>query len=1499
MTPIRSEQPGLPLRWGICLLALAGGLSHAGDWPCYRANAQRTAATQQALPAQLHLQWSRQLPSSQPAWQDPRLGFDRACEPVVYGKTLVLGSNRRDSVTAFDTASGAERWRFYAEGPVRFAPVLWDGKAYVASDDGFVYCLSLSDGHLLWKFAGAPQERRVLGNGRLISAWPIRGGPVLADGRLYLVAGMWPFMGVFVYCLDPATGAVVWSRDDASVLYQTQAHASGGFGGLAAQGYLVAEGNRLIVATGRAWPACLDRETGAFLYHHIGWNSGDSAVCAGDGIFVSGGIVFDSATGDPGFLIESEGQRLESGYALTADTLYAAGGGRLMQCRVAGLKVPPLDAEKRRYAQPGWMKSGRVLAAVPVGTGIPATRVFLAAGPRIYAARDSDMVAVDAASGEIAWQHSLPGRAATAIAADDRLFVVTEQGLLLCFGQETGQPAVIAAPAPAAAPQDEAARAAAAILEDTGVREGYAVVLGLDDGCVAEELARQSALRIVAVDANAERVAEVRRRLDDAALYGDRIAVHVADPLTFRLPPYLASLIVTDEAVTRALCAAGNPDAKTGASPLAALFEALRPYGGTLACRSAAEDRAPLQTALASQSLPRPVEPGDARLTCVRRDGALPGSADWTHENADAGNTAFAADQRVKPPFAILYFGDTEGQQPFFDRHTQPTREQIAAGRMVIEGPDKLTAVDIYTGRLLWERAIYGLGQPFEGWTFQRGAKTIGANYVTLDDSVYVNTGTSCLRLDPATGETLAEFRLPLPEGEAAPPWAFLTAWKNVLLASTALDIVGDDFFALDFKGFPPDWIPAAAVFVDRLDPSIRLPREAGEADASYVARNFTKMLDDPQLLSRIPEGELGRTSAGLLSGGAWLQGQQAPPDAPRHAKYRVSVPASGKYQLWVRKFYHHGPFRWRFDNQPWRTCDNQVPFADGKGTVLWKNLCANWKLLGEVELAEGARTFDAEVLENAGQAGAAAFDCFVLASEAFVPRAASKPASGVFVWWEGEDAVEHNFPSDDAFAPANPMHRAALNALKQEYARLRTEELAPGSEALRGFNRRVLDAFHPILPVSLPSKKIGKHAWSGSISRQLVAMDRFTGRPLWQRRAERSFRHNAVVIGGGKVFCVDRVPDDVMASLRRRGEPPAHEGRLLALDANTGTEVWSATNALSTGWLSYSETHDVLVEAVDPAIGGGEMGILRARRGADGRELWRQRVTGLCALRGDTVVVDGRYAFGLLDGKPRNWTLPPSTKGCGMFLIGEHIVTFRSATTAYFDVDTNSGTYGLGGFRLGCSDNAVPAGGVLNIPNLAAGCSCNYPIQTSVALVHDPDVEQWSWGAARPTGNPPRLGLNLGAPGDRMSDEGTLWLDYPSVGGASPAVSVSTTPDRPRWFRMHSVRLEGNGLKWVAASGGTGLRTLSVSLGAGNTPPAPRTVRLYFTEPDSDAGQRVFRVLLQGREVLPSLDVAAESGGRLRPLVKEFRDVLVADTLKVDLEPIVGEPVLCGVEIL
>lgn len=187
--------------------------AEAADWPQWRYDANRSAASPADLPAELHLHWVREYPPLEPAWEDPvnrdRLSYDRCYEPVVAGSTLYVGSNRSDRVAALDTRTGQERWRFYADGPIRFPPVAWQGKVFVVSDDGFLYCLDGQTGHVIWQHCGGPNGRKILGNRRIISAWPARGGPVIKDGIVYYGASIWPFMGSFIHALDAESGKVV------------------------------------------------------------------------------------------------------------------------------------------------------------------------------------------------------------------------------------------------------------------------------------------------------------------------------------------------------------------------------------------------------------------------------------------------------------------------------------------------------------------------------------------------------------------------------------------------------------------------------------------------------------------------------------------------------------------------------------------------------------------------------------------------------------------------------------------------------------------------------------------------------------------------------------------------------------------------------------------------------------------------------------------------------------------------------------------------------------------------------------------------------------------------------------------------------------------------------------------------------------------------------------------------------------------------------------------
>jgi len=104
-----------------------------------------------------------------------------------------------------------------------------------------------------------------------------------------------------------------------------------------------------------------------------------------------------------------------------------------------------------------------------------------------------------------------------------------------------------------------------------------------------------------------------------------------------------------------------------------------------------------------------------------------------------------------------------------------------------------------------------------------------------------------------------------------------------------------------------------------------------------------------------------------LLSGGEWLTNAGKRTGAEAFARYQITTPAPGKYHFWSRKFWKHGPFRWRFDAGPWRTCGRDIGLADD--TPIRKFLNANWVALGDVDLTAGKHTFELRLLAKPGEA--------------------------------------------------------------------------------------------------------------------------------------------------------------------------------------------------------------------------------------------------------------------------------------------------------------------------------------------------------------------------------------------------------------------------------------------------------------------------------------------------------------------------------------------------
>ena len=175
---------------------------------------------------------------------------------------------------------------------------------------------------------------------------------------------------------------------------------------------------------------------------------------------------------------------------------------------------------------------------------------------------------------------------------------------------------------------------------------------------------------------------------------------------------------------------------------------------------------------------------------------------------------------------------------------------------------------------------------------------------------------------------------------------------------------------------------------------------------------------------------------------------------------------------------------------------------------------------------------------------------------------------------------------------------------------------------------------------------------------------------------------------------------------------------------------------------------------------------------------------------------------------------------------------------------------------------------------------------------------EQWASFGPASSDSIQRIGLNFGAPGDRMTEMGTLWLDVPSVGGPSPELRLTTEPPSATPYYHHSLWIRGGkGWPWVAASGIRGLRNLTLE----GLRKGTYTLRLTFAETAATkVGERKFDLRVQGRKVLETFDPLRAAGGPFRAYVHELDNVQVGEdgVLRLRLKAHAGETILSGLEL-
>jgi len=806
---------------GVAVLVWCVG-AVAEDWPTFRHDNARSAITAEALAPPLVQEWVFvPLHGPEPAWPVPgmekaRVRFDEVFHVAAVGDAVYFGSSADNKVYCLDAATGQVRWTAFTGGPIRVAPAVIDGDkglqplVYVGSDDGYAYCLRATDGAVVWKVRAAYGDDKVLGNGKMISLWPIRTGVLVDKGVAYFAAGVFPNESTFLCAVNAKDGSRIWCNDNfGEEGYKLE------FGGISPQGPLLASEQSIFVPSGRAMPAAFERDTGEFHYFAApgGKVGGTWALLTEDRVVagaeskraykqVTGARAYDAAYAwFPGthlvvaekdaFLLTfeelvaldratfEEASKVRSGIERSQKDL----GNKLkiakaIRGKVSGDKIPEADAKLaslKKQLQDLAAEKKRVEDSVHRWRR-PCEQqdALMLAGNVLFAGGAGKVIAVDPHTGQDMWSASVEGKACGLAVANGRLLVSTDTGRIYSFAKTGGGGEIKPAIDSSAFPADDlgalCAAASDAIVATTGVTKGFCLVYGCGTGALAAELAKRTELNIIGVDPDPANVATARQRLDAAGLYGTRVIVDEVDVVDLPYSDYFANLIVSETMLSTGQ-APGSPKE---------ILRLTKPCGGVVCLGQPAEEAEGLDLAALRDGLEHPdftvaVKEDKGRWLVAKR-GALPGAGKWTHEYADPANTACSDDLRVKGSLGVLWFG-RPGPELMVERHARAAAPVAMDGRMFVQGQNVVMAYDSYNGVLLWQREIPG--------AVRVRVDSDMSNLVLGEKGLYVAANDVCLRLDPATGETMRTYKIP---GSSDKPcrWGYLACVGDTVYGSVA-----------------------------------------------------------------------------------------------------------------------------------------------------------------------------------------------------------------------------------------------------------------------------------------------------------------------------------------------------------------------------------------------------------------------------------------------------------------------------------------------------------------------------------------------------------------------------------------------------------------------------------------------------------------------------------------------------------------------------------------
>ena len=385
---------------------------------------------------------------------------------------------------------------------------------------------------------------------------------------------------------------------------------------------------------------------------------------------------------------------------------------------------------------------------------------------------------------------------------------------------------------------------------------GMALIVGCQDVELMAELARNSELKIVAIDTDQLQVEEARKKLIGAGIYGWRVDVHHVD--SYKSPG------ITGELANLVICL-GQNGMKLTQPEFNRITMFLAPEN-SIAIIGSSFSQLKISSNLSGLG-DKTMQESGTTVRLVKRN-SLDGASEWSHLYGLPDNSAYAGEKlggvSSNKDLKIQWIGRPGARyQP--DRSGRKPSPLAAGGRLYLQGLHRLIALDQYNGTILWSLELPRVAR----FNMPRDC----SNWCIDDKYVYVAIDDHCLVIDGATG-ALKEHR-PVIKAKSKSwksDWGFVARSGNWLFGSSVKagasfkdfwggvgwydketgevtsKICSDNLFAVDLKSDSKRWEYNGGVIVNS---TITIDEDRVyfvESRNKVVEQMETRRIDSPEL---------------------------------------------------------------------------------------------------------------------------------------------------------------------------------------------------------------------------------------------------------------------------------------------------------------------------------------------------------------------------------------------------------------------------------------------------------------------------------------------------------------------------------------------------------------------------------------------------------------------------------------------------------------------------